>query len=198
MDSLVYTNDNEVYAMLTNYVNVSNLNSLDGSTVRGADIILFSDTLLQPKGFEEYVRPIAELINTCPVLTPILYSMVQFTTPLGSLNVMLYDDERWYDLTLEDDGTSSLVRFGRQRVEPTHLTAGDYILTGRKLTFKASCEIQKMLGTPRFAKELELDFYKTTGRVLDLCRPLNETELKDTLLKNFIAFHSADTDVMEH
>lgn len=197
MDSPVYTNDNEVYEMLQNYVNVCHLSDLreDGHRVRDADVILFSNTLLQPKGLAEYTRPIAELIYTCPVLTPVLYGMVQYTAPLGSMNVMLYDDERWYDLTLEDDGASNLVRFGRQRVEPAHLTAGDYIITDTKLTFKASCALQTMLKTPRFAKELELDFYKTTGRMLNLCRPLNETELKGTLLKNFIAFHSED--VME-
>lgn len=96
MDSPVYTNDNEVYEMLKNYVNVSNLSDLreDGHRVRDADVILFSDTLLQPKGLAEYTRPVAELIHTCPVLTPVLYSMVQYTAPLGSITVMLYDDER--------------------------------------------------------------------------------------------------------
>lgn len=195
MDSPVYTNDNEVYQMLKNYVNVSNLNDLreDGHKVRNADVILFSNTLLQPKGLQEYTRPVAELINTCPVLTPILYGMAQYTAPLGSMSVMLYDEERWYELTLVDDGASNLVRFERMRVEPTHLTAGDYIITNTKLTFKASCTLQRMLETPRFARELELDYHKTTGRILNLCRPLNETELKDTLLKNFIALTSEDT-----
>lgn len=45
MDLFVYMNDNEVYVMFMNYVNVFNLNSLDGSMVRGVDIILFSDML---------------------------------------------------------------------------------------------------------------------------------------------------------
>lgn len=195
MDSPVYTNDNEVYEMLKNYVNVSLLLNLmeDGAKVRNATVILLDDTVLRPKGLEHYTRPVAEIINTCPSLTPLLYTMVQHTAPLGSLDIMLFDDERWYDLTLEDGGASLVVHFSRTRIEPTYLTAGDYIMTGGKLSFRASCTLQTMLRTPRFARELEVDVYKTTGKELHLCRPLNDTELQETLLKTFIALHSEDT-----
>lgn len=178
MDLFVYINDNEVYEMLKNYVNVFFLLNLmeDGVKVRNVMVILFDDMVFCFKGFEYYIRFVVEIINMCFFFIFLLYIMVQYIVFLGFFDIMFFDDERWYDLILEDGGVSLVVYFFCIWIELIYLMVGDYIMIGGKFFFRVFCIFQMMLRIFWFVWELEVDVYKITGKELYLCRFLNDIE----------------------
>ena len=187
MQSTLFTNSNEIYELLEEYVNVQYLSAADKANVR--DIFIY-DHFILPEGHGDEIRfTIQELKQARPQWNGwLLQRLKDRNIPHDRY---LYDGRRYY--TIFPDIASDDIIFSKTIFWPENFCPDDLLFTTCQLNYNCRGDILRLLKIPRLAKGLEQELYCR----VDLGCPLSHYELQESLRQAFTELLQSNSDSME-
>ena len=176
MQSTLFTNNNIIFGILEECVNVQHL---DDTNKHKVDDIFIYDHKLLPNGHGDKVwYTIQELQTLRPHWDPWLLTRLQESGD-DVHDYYLYDGRHYYNMFWEEE--AQMVLFDKTYFWPEHFNPNDLLFEGHRLCYDSTGEIRRFLRIPRMARDLERELYFR----VDLGCPLSHYELQQSLGQAF-------------
>lgn len=188
MQSTVFTNSNEIFAILHECVNVQHLDRANRDRVE--DIFIYDEQLL-PEGHGDEIRfTLRELKTLRPQWDEWLLASLQDNK--GVHDRYLYDGRHYYNVFYDVECQDVL--FHKAYFWPEHFRPGDLLYTSLSLSIASRGQIRRFLKVPLMTQSLQEELYYR----VDLGCPLSHYELQQSLSQAFKKLLQQSEDSMEN